>query len=242
LTEIGLPDIKVHAGYQLRVQTLGAFRAWRAHVEIEPREWQRDKARQLFQLFIAERGRWLQRDEIVETLWPHLNAESATRDFKVALNALNRALEPNRAADAPFVFIVREGTAYRLRPEADLWLDSAARARSAARSSVRLPIACSTFSSIAGSAKNRAFAGRGLCRHRAVHSVRHSGDMAAEIAPDQAGLRAMDQAPDGASLTSPRTKGSLHTMGHAGIIVKQDAHKQRGLRFEDAERLGDDAR
>ncbi len=126
LAEIGLPDIKIHPGYQLRVQTLGAFRAWRGHVEIEPREWQRDKARQLFQLFIAERGRWLQRDEIVDMLWPHLNAESAARDFKVALNALNRALEPNRSADAPFAFIVREGTAYRLRPEADLWLDSAA--------------------------------------------------------------------------------------------------------------------
>jgi DNA-binding SARP family transcriptional activator len=126
LVEIGLPDIKVHAGYQLRVQTLGAFRVWRGPIQIESREWQRDKARQLFQLFIAERGRWLQRDEIAEMLWPQLNAESAARDFKVALNALNRALEPNRAADAPFAFIIREGAAYRLRPEADLWLDSAA--------------------------------------------------------------------------------------------------------------------
>jgi len=124
LAEIGLPDIKVHAGYQLRAQTLGAFRVWRGPIEIESHEWQRDKARQLFQLLVAERGRWLQRDEIVEILWPSLNAEAAARDFKVALNALNRAIEPNRAADAPFAFIVREGTAYRLRPEADLWLDS----------------------------------------------------------------------------------------------------------------------
>jgi DNA-binding SARP family transcriptional activator len=68
----------------------------------------------------------LQRDEITERLWPTLGADAAGRDFKVALNALNKALEPDRAADAPFAFIVREGTAYRLRPEADLWLDAAA--------------------------------------------------------------------------------------------------------------------
>lgn len=121
----GLPTIQVHPGYQLRVQTLGAFRAWRGEAEVTPKEWQRDKARQLFQLFLTERGRWLQRDEIVERLWPSLGPDAAVRDFKVALNALNRAVEPNHHLDDPFAFIAREGTAYRLRPEADLWLDAA---------------------------------------------------------------------------------------------------------------------
>jgi DNA-binding SARP family transcriptional activator len=121
-----LPDIKVHPGYELRVQTLGTFRVWRGVREIEPREWQRDKARQLFQLLLAQRGRWLQREEIVERLWPALSPEAAARDFKVALNALNKAIEPARAADASFAFIVREGSAYRLRPEADVWLDTLA--------------------------------------------------------------------------------------------------------------------
>ncbi len=122
----GLPDILAHPGYQLRAQTLGAFRVWRGEVELAPREWQRDKARQLFQLFITERGRWLQRDEIVDRLWPSLGPEAAARDFKVALNALNRAVEPGHLPDEPFAFVAREGTAYRLRPEADLWLDAAA--------------------------------------------------------------------------------------------------------------------
>lgn len=122
----GLPDILAHPGYQLRVQTLGAFRVWRGEAELAPREWQRDKARQLFQLFVTERGRWLQRDEIVDRLWPSLGPETAARDFKVALNALNRAVEPDHHPDELFAFIAREGTAYRLRPEADLWLDAAA--------------------------------------------------------------------------------------------------------------------
>lgn len=126
LAGLGLSSVQIHPGYQLRVWTLGQFRVARGEQEVEPRDWQRDKARQLFQLLLTCRDRWLQRDEIAELLWPHLSPEAAARDFKVALNALNKALEPGRAPDAPFAFVVRDGTAYRLRPEADLWLDAAA--------------------------------------------------------------------------------------------------------------------
>ena len=80
--------------------------------------------RQLFQLLLTQRGRWLQRDEIADRLWPQLSPEAAQRDFKVALNALNKAIEPQRSADEVFAFVVREGSAYRLRPEADVWLDA----------------------------------------------------------------------------------------------------------------------
>ena len=124
LALIGLPEIQVHPGYRLQVQTLGAFRAWRGTVEITPREWQRDKARQLFQLLLTERGRWLHRDELVDRLWPDLAPDAGARDFKVALNALNRAVEPGHDQEGPFAFVAREGTAYRLRPESDLWLDA----------------------------------------------------------------------------------------------------------------------
>ncbi len=124
LSALGLRGLETHPGYQLRIQTLGAFRVWRGSHEIEAREWQRDKARQLFQLLIAHRGRWLQRDEIVELLWPYLNPDAAIRDFKVALSALYKALEPNRT-EATSSFIARDGSAYRLRPTADIWLDCA---------------------------------------------------------------------------------------------------------------------
>jgi len=143
LAALDLPEIRLHPGYKLRVQTLGAFRIWRGDHEIARREWQRDKARQLFQLLLSERiaggmprvwgeqweGRWLQREEIVERLWPDLAPDAATRDFKVALNALIRALEPPQesgsgASERAFFFIEREGAAYRLRADADIWLDA----------------------------------------------------------------------------------------------------------------------
>lgn len=125
LALLSAPLVQVHPGYRLHVQTLGAFRTWRGDVEVTSREWQRDKARQLFQLFITERGRWLQRDEVVERLWPSLGRDAAMRDFKVALNALNKAVEPAHAPEDAFAYVAREGTAYRLRPEDDLWLDAA---------------------------------------------------------------------------------------------------------------------
>ncbi|HRA55695.1 MAG TPA: BTAD domain-containing putative transcriptional regulator [Thermoflexales bacterium] len=124
LERIGLPNLERHPGYALRVQTLGAFRTWRGEQEIEPREWQRDKARQLFQLFLTARGQPLQREAITERLWPSLSQEAAQRDFKVALNAMYKALEPARPADAPSAYIARDGTAYWLREEADLVIDA----------------------------------------------------------------------------------------------------------------------
>ena len=124
LDGLDLPDIQYHPGYQLRVQSLGAFRVWRGSVEVAPRDWQRDKARQLFQLLLTERSRWLPREQIADRLWPQLSPEAAARDFKVALNALNKAIEPGHSSEAPFSFLAREGTSYQLRPEADLWVDS----------------------------------------------------------------------------------------------------------------------
>ncbi|MBX7214764.1 MAG: hypothetical protein K1X39_12185 [Thermoflexales bacterium] len=126
LERLGLPGLERHPGYQLRVQTLGGFRVWRGEEAIEPREWQRDKARQLFELFITLRGQPLQRDAITERLWPALGHEAAQRDFKVALNAMYRVLEPARAPESPSAYIARDGGTYWLRGEADIWIDALA--------------------------------------------------------------------------------------------------------------------
>jgi len=124
LAAMGLEKVTAHPGYQLRLQTLGPFRVWRGDDEVAGREWQRRKARQLLQLLVTERGRMLQREEIFEFLWSEESPEAAGRDFKVALNALNRALEPDRPAEDAPAFIVREEAAYGLRPGADVWLDA----------------------------------------------------------------------------------------------------------------------
>lgn len=112
-----------HPGYTLRVQMLGTFRVWRGSQEIQAREWQREKARQLFQLLLTQRGHWVQREQICAALWPDADLEAAERQFKVTLNALNAALEPNRPPRiAPF-FIRRQGLAYSFAPSYGVWID-----------------------------------------------------------------------------------------------------------------------
>lgn len=88
------------------------------------RDWQRRKARKLLELLVTFRGRTLSREEVIDFLWSKESPETAARDFRVTLNALNRALEPERSTDDAPAFISREGGAIGLRPGADLWVDA----------------------------------------------------------------------------------------------------------------------
>ncbi|MCB9445929.1 MAG: transcriptional regulator [Ardenticatenaceae bacterium] len=124
LDQLGLDRrLQFHPGYQMRIQTLGTFRLWRGEEEVDAGEWQRKKARQLFLLLLTFRHTRLHRDQITEILWPDLTPEGAQRDFKIAFNTLTKVLEPNRPRNAPSAFVLRDGSRYGLRPEADIWLD-----------------------------------------------------------------------------------------------------------------------
>lgn len=123
LAQWGVAGLTLHPGFQLRVQTLGAFRVWRGLEEVPAQEWRRESARRLFQLLLTYRRQLLERDQILELLWPGQDPEIAVRDFKVALSTLFKVLEPERKANAPSAFILREGTLYGLRGEADVVLD-----------------------------------------------------------------------------------------------------------------------
>ncbi|QRG69609.1 BTAD domain-containing putative transcriptional regulator [Brevibacillus choshinensis] len=112
LNDLGLQNVTFHPGYTLRIQTLGQFRVWLGEQELSEKAWQRGTAKLLFQLLLTKRQHLLAREEIMNRLWADSDEESAIRDFKVALNALNKALEPNRAARAETFFIQRHGSSY----------------------------------------------------------------------------------------------------------------------------------
>ncbi|GAB4581789.1 MAG: BTAD domain-containing putative transcriptional regulator [Anaerolineales bacterium] len=124
LRALGLPDISLHPGYQVRVVTLGSFQIWLGAHQIPASAWLRASARQLWQLLISNYDAPLDREQIFEHLWPGVDPEAAQRNFKVALNTLYKVLEPDRPPGAESAFILREGTVYALRPGADLWLDA----------------------------------------------------------------------------------------------------------------------
>ena len=86
--------------------------------------WRREKSRQLFQLLLTYRTAPLDRDQICEHLWPEADPVTAYRNFKSTLNTLYQVLEPERSPGSESAFILREGSTYGLRPNADIWLDA----------------------------------------------------------------------------------------------------------------------
>jgi DNA-binding SARP family transcriptional activator len=124
LQRMGLEEIESHPGYSLTAKTLGSLRVWRGREEITAREWQRERARQLFALLLAHRGQFLQREQILEHLWHDADPPSAEAGFKVALNALAHALEPSRPSRATGFFVLRRESSYGLNPAAVLHVDS----------------------------------------------------------------------------------------------------------------------
>ncbi len=123
LHEVGLEDLDSHPGYTLWVRMFGPFTAWRGADPVRPAEWQREKARQLFQLLLIHRGKWLGRDQICDLLWPDAPGDTAVRDFKVALSTMNKALDPDRPQGSPSFFVLRRENYYMVNPQAQIRLD-----------------------------------------------------------------------------------------------------------------------
>ena len=71
------------------------------------------------------RRQYLHKEQIIDRLWPELDQEKGDRDFKVALNAVNKALEPDRPPRVESHFVQRHGLAYGL-DLTDVWLDTEA--------------------------------------------------------------------------------------------------------------------
>mgnify|MGYP002778890131 CR=1 FL=1 len=110
----------------LEVRLLGAFELSRGGVLQGDKVWSRDSALELFQFLLGYRGQCLARARILAELWPEKDPQDAERDFKVALNALNDALEPERPARQLARYLRRQGSSYGLAPDAPIALDAEA--------------------------------------------------------------------------------------------------------------------
>lgn len=124
LTGLGLEQMTYHPGYTLRIETLGGFKVWLGDAEIKEKDWQRGKAKELFQLLVNKRQQLVSKEEIISVLFRDLDEKTANRDFKVVLNALNTTLEPQRRARTTPFFIQRHGTSYGLNLASGLEIDA----------------------------------------------------------------------------------------------------------------------
>lgn len=109
----------------LHVVTLGGFQLWIDGQEIQAGAWGRDKALQLFQFLVAGHPQSFHKEQIIDRLWPLSDPDTGARDFKVALNAVTRALEPDRAPRTESRFIRRMGPGYGLTGD-QVWVDAPA--------------------------------------------------------------------------------------------------------------------
>ncbi|MUK88469.1 transcriptional regulator [Ornithinibacillus sp. L9] len=116
-------NLKNHPGYTLVVHTLGHLNVWVGNKKVKKQDWQRGKAKELFELFITNRNKLLAKEEIYQILWPNLDEATANKNFKVSLNALLKVLEPKRKAREDSFFIIRKGSAYGLNPDSVFELD-----------------------------------------------------------------------------------------------------------------------
>ncbi len=175
-------DIEHHPGYTLRVQTLGNFLVRRGFIEISRRDWQREKARQLFQFLLTHRDTLLHREEICERLWGELNPDAAERDFKVAMTVLSSVIEPHKPGRGLSSFIVRQGSLYglckhpMLSVDRDEFLQTLRDAETEQRPSTQKCLACARNRIISGGLSIRDQI-RGVVRGRARQTAAavHSG-------------------------------------------------------------------
>ncbi len=105
--------------YRLVVRALGAFQVLRGQQEVRDRDWRSVKARHLLQVLLIERGRMLPREQIMDMLWPGLDADSASNNLRVTISRLIKALEPDRPEGAPTYYIIQQGDTYGFNVESD---------------------------------------------------------------------------------------------------------------------------
>lgn len=114
---LGYPSLpEKHPGYQLKIEILGAFKAFRDDQPVE--DWGRARARDLLALLVLCPG-GIAREEATETLYPEESPDIAERNFRIVLHALGQVLENE---DAKGYFLERSEV-LRLKPSPDLHID-----------------------------------------------------------------------------------------------------------------------
>ena len=88
--------------------------------------FRRFKALTLLKFLVANRGRPMPRESLMELLWPEGDPARTSGNLRVVLHALRRALEPdvNRAETSSFIMCA--GDLVHLEPSSGIWVDAEA--------------------------------------------------------------------------------------------------------------------
>ncbi len=108
---------------EIAVQTLGSFRVVLSGSPITNSDWQSRKARTLLKVLISRYGGPVNREVLMEVLWPGEEPTRSASRLSVALSTLRRVLGPDKAHEGDYV-VAADWTSVWLRSEhieVDLW-------------------------------------------------------------------------------------------------------------------------
>jgi|GEM_PF-3280926 len=108
----------------LAVRCLGQFGAWVDGREVAVTAWHKSKALRLFKLLLTYRERWLPVEQVLEMLWPEMDAESGLANFRVTLHYARRALRSSDTLTRARQFILYEHRRCRVNPRLLSWVDA----------------------------------------------------------------------------------------------------------------------
>jgi DNA-binding SARP family transcriptional activator len=97
----------------LAIEALGGFRVLRDGAPVPRSEWRSRKARDLLKILVARHGRPVQRDALIEALWPGEDPVRCANRLSVALSTLRGVLDPRRRFGADH-FVASSGGAVAL--------------------------------------------------------------------------------------------------------------------------------
>jgi DNA-binding SARP family transcriptional activator len=104
--------------HSLTIRCLGAF-----HVFYRDRlitDWNGLKGLAVLKYLVSQRGRPVNKDVLMEAIWPESGPETARRNLHQAVYSLRQTLRSN---DATFQHIEFYNDYYRINSELDLWID-----------------------------------------------------------------------------------------------------------------------
>ena len=106
----------------IRIGLLGSFWVRVGSRTIEERKWRLRKAASLVKLLALAPNHHLHREQVMEWLWPGLDANAASNNLHRTLHFARRLLEPE-ALDAASRYLRLHGEQLQLCPEGPLWVD-----------------------------------------------------------------------------------------------------------------------
>lgn len=109
----------------LAIQLLGEFRIKVRGRVVEEERWPRQQAKLLVKILALEPKHQLHRQQLIDVIWPDLDAESGAANLHKMIHMARRALEPALQSGADSSYIVTEKQHVQLRSSGELWIDVA---------------------------------------------------------------------------------------------------------------------